>query len=162
MKMVKILKGNVVTEIPEAELAPGMVQADVEGIGLVYISVSDIDFQTEYQHPPFDRAIRRFINKKIARPLAEVRFLTLDQWEDGFRKDRDSEIQIGIWVRIADRYQRFIRARPFLNRAQRQGAFDVMVRCTLAGSPEQVLAITPLETLTPDLAKAAIQTFANP
>src|SRR5208282_5321643 len=58
--------------IPAAELAPGMVEAQVEGVGRVWINSADVKGGREYKHPPFEPELRKFIEREIQKPLAEV------------------------------------------------------------------------------------------
>ena len=96
-----------VNTIPAAELAPGMVEAQVEGVGRVWINSAQVEFEREYQHPPFESGLRDIIEREIQKPLAEVFPRTLEQWEDGFRRDTNPEKEIGVWCRIAARFVEF-------------------------------------------------------
>ncbi len=163
MKTVQIynLETKQLSTIPEAELAPGMVKANVVGVGIVWIDAKQAEPQTTFQHPPFDGESRRLIRDKIMRPLSEVCPKTLKQWEDGFRRDENPETEISLWVRIADRFARFCRAKPLFNAEQRKEAFEIMLHCTLVGSPEQVLETVQLEALSRNEAQEAIEAFCK-
>jgi hypothetical protein len=73
--------------MPAAELAPGMVKARLEGIeGEVWIDSSHLK-KNVFQHPPFDEEVRDHLHE-IKSALNEVYPMSLEQWEDGFRRDR--------------------------------------------------------------------------
>jgi hypothetical protein len=114
-----------VNTIPAAELAPGMVQAQVEGVGLVWINSATVKLSGKFKHPPLEPGLRDIIEREIQKPLAEVWPRTLAQWEDGFRRDTNPEQEIGVWCRIAERFAEFSKSEG-LNQAQRQECLQPM------------------------------------
>ena len=90
-------RGNVVrvydfetkrmSEIPAAELASDMLLANIEGLGVAYVRSMQLKLG-DYKHPPFQEGVRDFL-RAIKRDLDEIYPLTLAQWEDGFRRDRN-------------------------------------------------------------------------
>jgi len=151
---------NLITKkinvIPAAELAPGMVEAEVAGIGRVWIAAAQVP-DGNVKNAPFDPEIREFIRKNIQEPLAEVHPMTLDKWEDGFRRDNNPEREIGVWCRIATRFVKFSNSEN-LNRAQRQECFTVMLNCTTCPE-DKVLEVVKLEALTRKQAQCVIEAF---
>jgi hypothetical protein len=143
--------------IPSVELAPGMVEADVEGVGRVWINSAEVKRGREYKHPPFDSELREFIEWEIQKPLAEVWPKTLAQWEDNFRHDAEPEQEIGLWCRIAERFAEFSESEG-LNQAQRQECFAIMLHCSTA-PPEQLLEVVPVKSVTREQAQRAIETY---
>jgi hypothetical protein len=143
--------------IPAAELAPGLVQAQVEGVGLVWINSAEVKSGREYTLPPFDQELKELIEREIQKPLAEVWPKTLAQWEDNFRRDTKPEQEIGIWCRIADKFTEFSKSEG-LNQAQRKECFAIMLHCSTV-PPEQVLEVVTLNALTRDQARRAIEVF---
>ena len=82
--------------IPAAELAPGMIQAKVEGVGLVWINSAQLKLdEGEYRHPPFSEEVRDIL-RQLKASLDEVIPRTVEQWEDGFRKDIHAEREIAL------------------------------------------------------------------
>ena len=143
--------------IPAAELAPGMVEAQVEGVGLVWINSAEVKGAREYKHPPFKPELKDSIEWKIQKPLAEVWPKTLAQWEDNFRCDSDPEQEIGLWSRIAERFVDFSKSEG-LNKAQRQECFAIMLYCSTV-PPEQILEAVTLNALTREQAQRAIEAY---
>lgn len=95
--------------MPARELAPGMVQVELEGIeGVCWVNPSHLQ-QSPYQHPPFDEETRDYL-RQIKAALDEVYPQSLEQWEDGFRCDRDAEREIAIWLHIAEVYNKLTAA----------------------------------------------------
>jgi hypothetical protein len=143
--------------IPSAELAPGMVEADVEGVGRVWINLATVKLSGKLKHPPFDSEVRDLIEMEIQKPLAEVWPKTLAQWEDNFRHDAEPEQEIGLWCRIAERFVEFSAAEG-LNQAQRQECFAIMLHCSTV-PPEQILEVVTLKALTREQAQRAIEAY---
>jgi hypothetical protein len=146
-----------INTIPAAELAPGMVEAQVEGVGRVWINSTEVKGGGEYKHPLFDSELRDFIEREIQKPLAEVWPKTLAQWEDNFRRDAEPEQEIGLWCRIAERFAEFSKSEG-LNPAQRQECFAIMLHCSTVPA-EQVLEVVTLKALTREQAQRAIKAY---
>jgi hypothetical protein len=146
-----------INTIPAAELAPGMVEAQVEGVGLVWIDSAEVKGGGKFKHPLFEPELRDFIEREIQKPLAEVWPKTLAQWEDNFRRDAEPEQEIGVWCRIADRFAKFSKSEG-LNQAQRQECFAIMLHCSTVPA-EQVLEVVTLKALTREQARRAIEAF---
>jgi len=152
-------KGKV-NVIPSAELAPGMVEADVEGVGRVWINSAAVKLSDKFNQPPFEPWLKDFIEKKIQKPLAEVWPKTLAQWEDIFKREAEPEQEIGLWCRIAERFVEFSKSER-LDPAQRQDCFAIMLHCSTV-SPEQILEVVPLKALTREQAQRAIEAYLKP
>jgi hypothetical protein len=143
--------------IPAAELAPGMVEAEVKNVGRVWINSEAVKGGRVYKHPPFDSELRDFIEREIQKPLAEVWPKTLAQWEDNFWRDAEPEQEIGLWCRIADRFVEFSKSEG-LNKAQMQECFAIMLHCSTV-PPEQVLEVVTLKAMTREQAQRAIEAY---
>jgi hypothetical protein len=146
-----------INTIPAAELAPGMVEAQVEGVGRVWINSATVKLSGKFKHPPFDTEMRDFIEREIQKPLAEVWPKTLAQWEDNFRRDTEPEQEIGLWCRIAERFAEFSKSEG-LNQAQRQECFAIMLHCSTVPA-EQILEVVTLNALTREQARRTIEAF---
>jgi hypothetical protein len=105
-KTVKIydLANNKISTIPAAELAPNMVEADVVGVGRVWISADEISLAGKIKHTPFNEEKRQMF-RQLKSVLDEVYLKTIEAWEETFRKDSDPEQEIAIWLHIASTYQ---------------------------------------------------------
>ena len=149
-----------INTIPAAELAPGMVEAQVEGVGRVWINSAAVKLSDQFKQPPFEAWLKDFIEKEIQKPLAEVWPKTLAQWEDIFRREAESEQEIGLWCRIAERFTEFSKSES-LNPAQRQDCFAIMLHCSTV-PPEQIIEVVPLKALTREQAQRAIEAYLKP
>jgi hypothetical protein len=139
MKMVKVydLKTKHVLEIPAAELSPQMAEDYVEGIGRVFINVSQVTAEERpYLHQAFCQEIRDVI-KTIEHALAEVFPRSLKRWEDGLRKERQPEREIANWLFLVDVYERCLAKWPDLDKQGRKECFNVIARCGTA--PEEIV-----------------------
>lgn len=105
-KTVKIydLAHNKISTIPAAELAPNMVEADVVGVGWVWISADEISLAGKVKHPPFNEEKRQKLRQMKA-ALDEVYPKTIEELEETFRKDSDPDQEIAIRLHIASVYQ---------------------------------------------------------
>lgn len=160
MNKVKLydFKTQKVTEIPASELAPGMVQADVAGVGVVWIDAdsSGINTDTPFRHAPFD-AEKREIMLEIKSILDEVRPMTVEQWEEGFRRDENMEREIGLWCRIAFKFAHLTKDGD-LSRQQKLDYFRLLLAC-VNGPREHVLETAMPTTISKARALKAIDYF---
>ena len=145
--------------IPASELAPGMVQANVQGVGLVWIQATQTQLG-HLRHPPFSDEVVETIKNRIQIPLEDVMSKTLAEWEDGFRRDENPEREIALWCHLASRFREFAEIET-LDARQKHEAFNVMLACTL-GPPEQVFEIVKIGTLTREQAQRAVDAFLRP
>jgi hypothetical protein len=94
-----------IIRMPADELAPGMVRAKVKGIDEeVWVDSRDGLTPGPYQHPPFDEAARDYL-RSIKAALDEVFPMTLEEWEDGFRRDANPEREIAYWLFLSEAYR---------------------------------------------------------
>lgn len=157
-KMVKTydIKTKQTTTIPMKELAPGMMEAEVVGVGRVWIDSKDVKPPSSVRHEPFAPELRDRI-AQIKAALDEVHPMSLKEWEDGFRQDMHPEREIALWERVAAVYQRFAEDGSVSSK-QRQDYFKVILGCTL--SPRAaVLEVVRLEAITREQAQDAITLF---
>jgi hypothetical protein len=113
------------TTIPAAELAPGMVRARVEGLGEVWVDAAASAGQAPLRHPPFGPDVRQRL-EALRETFADVWPRTLEEWEDGFRRDTHPEQEIALWSLMAGCYRHFTDGRN-LSAEQKQDIFRVIV-----------------------------------
>lgn len=111
-------------------------------------------------HPPFeDKGVRRLL-RRIRGTLAEVEPLTVEQWEDGFRRDHHPDREIVTWLHIAAVYRHFTerrtRSRPSLK--HKQEVFQICLWCSLNG-PQELQATADLSTPSWRAAEAIIRYY---
>jgi hypothetical protein len=160
-KMVKIYDPvtKKVSTIPQAELGHGMVEVDVVGVGRVWVKSNQFSVEAgPICHPPIGEELMARIRRTIMEPLSEVYPKTLNQWEDGFRRDRHAEREIAIWEIIAQRYTAFVDANK-LNKKQRKEVFQLMVRCTNVPNRSAFWETTRPQSLTREQVEAVIAPF---
>lgn len=144
-----------VSEIPEAELAPGMVLANVEGVGRVWIKASSVVGSGIYRHDADSFEPVMGLITSIRDKLNEVFPMTLKQWVDGFRKDMNPEQEIARWGHAAKVYEQCVKEFNFIA-AQRKELFrEVLTNC-LSCPPENVLTLASLDRITKEQAQRAI------
>lgn len=145
-----------IIEIPSAELAPGMIQAKVKGIeGLVWVAAEQLNSNV-YQHPPFPEDVRDIL-REIQVALSEVYPLTLEQWEDGFRRDRNPEREIALWSHMATLFTQFTEGYG-LTQEKKKAYFRLLIACM--NSPrENVFQVADTNPLTHQEAEAVLAAF---
>ena len=146
---------KAVVQIPRRELGPGAIQIQIEGIdGLVWVLPDQIQMGP-IRHPPFDEGIRDYL-RQIQSAFAEHRNLSLDEWEDGFRRDANPEREIALWSHAADIYVEFTSAEDSYDR--RVDVYRCIVAC-LTTSPDSVWNVLEPERLTRDEAQRVVDRF---
>ena len=115
------------TLIPKAELGPGAVLAQIQGQPHpVYADSAQLQ-QGPHQHPPFEGELKDMI-VSLANDLAEVRPLSFEEWEDGFRRDRIPDREIAGWIHLAAILQTMT-ATFSLGLPERKECYRVLIAC---------------------------------
>src|SRR5689334_3480945 len=144
-----------VVQIPAAELRPGAVQAKVRGIdGLVWVMADEVK-PGEVRHPPFSEEILAYV-RRIREVFAEHRPLTVDEWQDGFRRDLRPSNEIALWLHAADVYEEFAANEPSPRR--REDVYATIVAC-LNASPDGVWHVLELTALSRPEAQRIIDRY---
>jgi hypothetical protein len=119
-----------VVMIPSSELSAGAVCTTVDGIeGEVWTMPVSLHEST-FKHPPFNETVRNYL-EQIRTAFAEHYPLTLEEWEDGFRRDENASQQIAVWLYAAEIYKAFVSSEPSANR--RGDIYRCIVSCMMAG-----------------------------
>ncbi len=117
------------TDIPESELAPGMMRVELEGRdGVVWVEIGKLT-HSEYQHSPFG-AERRDLIEIIQESFPGVYDKSYKFWEDGFRRDANPDNEIRIWLHIAEIYSKFAKGKPLEYRGE---LFSLVLACSNCG-----------------------------
>ena len=150
------LETKEISTIPSSELAPGMVEADVKGVGRVWISASQARQFAGFRHGPFSEEVRDIL-RNIKSILDEVYPKSIEEWENGFRKDSQPEQEIAIWLNIASIYQQFTADKP-LSFAERRDIFRVLVNCSIS-SKDTVFEVLQLEVIPREEAERVVDAY---
>lgn len=67
---------------------------------VVWMNPAEIP-QSEIRHPPYTGPLLNDI-KRIKEIFAQVCPKSLDEWQDGFRRDRNPESEIALWLRMGE------------------------------------------------------------
>jgi hypothetical protein len=121
---------------------------------LVWVLPSDLQ-AGEVRHPPFSEDMRKHI-REIKSAFAEHHPLTMEEWEDGFRRDANPQAQIALWSHAADVYRAFVS--PDSSAERREDVFRVIVAC-LTTSPDAVWRVLKPAVLTRSEAEQVVQRF---
>jgi hypothetical protein len=145
------------TEIPADELAPGMLPAEVQGVGRVWIDPTQIKpSERQYFHPPFPPETRGKI-ERIAHALREVHPQSVAQWEDGFRRDLHAEWQIFLFGCTAEAYTRLTEGRD-LSRPQKADLYQAVLQAP-GRTHEEFMHTVPLQVISKHEALRAAEVF---
>ena len=145
-----------VTTIPQVELAPGMVEAVIEEFGeKLWIDPSQTR-KAHYRHPVFDAKKRNQLRKLVSL-LGDVYPQTVEQWEDGFRRDTHPDTEIVGWLRLAAIYKEICGATR-LKLSQKGELFKILVQCSV--SPyESIRTVIAPESLSHATVTRAIEAY---
>lgn len=125
---------QVLVRIPAAELAPGLIQAHMNGVDEpIWVEPNTLR-QGNIKHPPFPEPVRREL-EEMYEVLREVYPISFQEWEDGFRRDHTPENEIAIWRRIAHWYKYFALSGDSNSAEQRRDYFRLLLTCS--NSPRQ-------------------------
>jgi hypothetical protein len=138
------LRSGRLTRIPARELAPGMLRAHVEGVaGDVWVDALQVR-PGPVRHPPFGEDMRQVV-RYICHAVQDVVSLTVEEWEDGFRRDRNPAVEVAFWRAVAEAYTHVTAGRP-LSPEHKGDLLDVIFAC-LHNGPEYVLLTTNPSTV---------------
>lgn len=144
MEMVRVLdlKTKKIVNIPAAELAPGMVPAKVQGIdGTVWIDSTQLQNRDRCRHPPLSAGTRDHL-RLIKAILEEVRPMSLEAWENGFRQDQHPDREIALWLRIAAVYEQ-VTTEAAWTLEQKREILKVLVMCSMSGKDHVLATVEP-------------------
>lgn len=144
-----------VVRIPAAELRPGAIQVRLQESGEVVWALPEHLHEGELRHPAFDEGIRDYI-RQIQAVFAEHRPLSVEEWEDGFRRDVSPEREIAIWSHAADIYTAFTADEPSPDR--RRDVYRCIVTCMTTG-PDAVWRVLRPEVLSRAEAERVVNRF---
>jgi hypothetical protein len=151
------LKTGATTTIPESELAPGMIRANVQGVGRVWVSAAQASaLPRSVRHPPFKADVKRLI-KRIHAAVAKVDDKTITQWEDGFRNDCNYMREIDRWLAIARFYGRLVNAHGVGKSLEWKGDLYQLAILAFSVPRESVLTVMDLHEMTRDEAAAMLR-----
>lgn len=130
--------------IPASELTPGMMRVHIEGVeGDVFVEAGTLE-TSPHRHPPFDEKTRAFL-RQLQVALGEVHPKTVEQWEDGFRRDAHPDTEMRFWAGVASCYRHFTEGKVH-DHAVRQDIFRLVFVC-LNNGPGAALATVNLTVL---------------
>lgn len=144
-----------VVQIPRRELSPGVIEVQIQGIeGLVWVLPDQLQ-QGPIRHEPFSDEIRDYLTR-IRTAFFEHRNLSIDEWEDGFRRDASPEREIALWSHAADVYVQFTSDEPLHDR--RVDVYRCIVAC-MTTSPDSVWSVLEPQALNKSEAKRVVDRF---
>ena len=156
MARVYDFKTRELYQIPDAELAPGMIEARVHGIdGTVWVEASQLR-RGEPKYFQFGEDLREDI-RAITAVFDEVYPQSLEEWEDGFRRDAHPKREIDLWLHMADVFSMATEGKS-LTLQQKRDYFRVIVACSNA-SRDKVLYVAKREVISREKAEEIVNLF---
>ncbi|MDB6025610.1 MAG: hypothetical protein JWM68_1833 [Verrucomicrobiales bacterium] len=153
---VRDLKTKEERIIPQAELAPGMIQVRLHPTDeIVWVKAEGFN-KGEYRHPPFSEEARDLL-RTIKDRLDEVYPQTLEFWEDGFRRDQTAEREIALWLHLSKIYSEFAAETP-RTIEEKKDAFKLLIGCSTA-TKETVLEVAKPTILDATITKRLIDAY---
>jgi hypothetical protein len=143
-----------VTIIPRSELAPGMVEAFFQGLGeKLWIDPHKVP-NAPIRHPKFDKK-RRGQLRQIMGILKKVDRRTINEWEDGFRRETHPDAEIAIVLRLAKIYEGICKG---LTLPQKLELYAILMQCS-GSSYEHIREVIAPETLPHATVTRAIEAY---
>jgi hypothetical protein len=136
------VSGRII-QIPSSELRPGMIQVRCQGTNETVWAFPAQFNPSEVRHPPFEEDVLAYI-RDIRETFLEHRPMSLDEWEDGFRRDANPLQEIAIWSHAADVYRAF--GTKDTSPERRKDIYRIIVTC-LATTPDTVWQTLELKVL---------------
>jgi hypothetical protein len=128
----------------------------VQGVGRVWISASQARQYGGFRHAPFTEEMRNIL-RQIKGILHQVYPKSIEDWENGFRKDSQPEHEIAIWLHIASIYEQFVKERK-TTLAERRDIFKVLVNCSIS-SKDTVFEVLQLDTISREEAVRVVEAY---
>jgi len=120
---------ETVTEIPSAELAPGMIKVYIPSIGEAYEKAHQNKLNTEKKHkklnPDCDKAAS--ITYEILKEVLHVK--SFNEWRDGFLKDLHPKRELMIWLNISGTYEYFTKGKKLRGEEKRE-IYNLTTTCS--------------------------------
>ena len=146
---------KTIFRIPRRELRPGTIEVQIQGMdGLVWVLPNQLQ-PGPVKHKPFDDDIRDYL-RQIQSAFAEHRDLTIDELEDGFRRDANPEREIALWLHAADVYVQSTVDEQLEDR--RVDVYRCIVAC-MTTSPDSVWNVLETRTLDRDETRRVVDRF---
>jgi len=95
-------------------------------IGECWMILDELEVNQEIYHPPLSDELRSYV-VRIKNNLEGIYDQSIDEWEDGFRKDKDMEKEIAGWLFLSNRFKA-IKASMKLNQEEEQSLFKMMIQ----------------------------------
>lgn len=96
--------------------------------------------------------------RELQRVFSEVYPLSMDEWSEGFRRDRDPEREVAIWEAMASAYSSFTTNRTLEFEAKREALGFLLQRS--AGDEQSVLASAAPKHLTRPEVEQLVRLYA--
>jgi hypothetical protein len=149
------VSGRII-QIPASAVRPGMIQVRVGAREeLVWTLAENLEESKEVRHPPFDEDVRKYI-RDIRETFLEHRPISFDEWEDGFRRDKNALQEIAIWSHAAGVYRVF--GANDVSPERRKEVYRVIVTC-LSATPHAVWQVLDLKVLSRREAQRIVRRF---
>lgn len=142
-------------EIPASELRPGCIEMRVEGIEGVVWGLAESLKAGPIRYAPFDEETRAVL-REIRDTFSEHMNLSLEEWEDGFRRDKNPEREIALFVHGGKIYREFVSSDA--STTLRKEIYGLIVAC-MSSSPESVWHVVTLDTLSRKQAEKIVSSF---
>jgi len=129
-------------QMPARELAPGMVRTNIIGVcDDCWVDPNQLT-RGEYRHPPFTDEQRK-VMAKLHEILHEVYPISIEEWEDGFRRDNNMDREIAIMLKLAATYRRLTSQRSY-TLEEKEEVYGILLACTYS-QKDQVLLVSKFE-----------------
>jgi hypothetical protein len=111
----------------KSELDGSFIKANIvnTGMGTVWVKAAELKQSTEVRHPPLNDEQRKCV-MELQDNLRGLYDLSYEDWELGFRKDRDIDKNIAIWLFFSSRLKALMDS-MILDEDEKRDLFRMMV-----------------------------------
>jgi len=110
-----------------------------------------------FVYAPFDPTSRAYL-LQIKTALNEVYPMSLEGWQGGFRRDENPELEIAIWLHIAEVYRTVVGERT-LTFDQKKEIFTILLSCTFYTTGDDASAALNPKVISKQDAESIITSF---
>jgi hypothetical protein len=126
-------KNRKIYFVSESEVPGTFIQGDVDGIpGSVWLDPLGLKPNPGYYHESLRDEYKEYI-LELMENLRGVYDLTYEEWEDGFRKDRNPDNEMAMWLPMSGRLRGILDS-EFWDEVEKKELFKMMLAIMNGGS----------------------------
>lgn len=123
--------------IPANEITSDMIEVKIEGEnGTAWVYKSQLKVSDNFLHPEFSDEIRQLI-RQIKSYIDDIYYLSQEEWEECFRKDRNPAKEIRGWLKVG-RVYKDITSKEIYTEEQKSDLLQIILSCNSGKNAEAI------------------------